>query len=158
MASAALWPYSVERLFLFVVSKRLRAFRNYFFTGGVVEGNGSCRAAFRESAARRGSTASLYPHPALRFCRGIQRIASYDRSSIGKHLTHPRSLEACMTCEKYTLVFVKIKYIFHFIYFAKSGIFGTECSQRFHGALFSANNFSNIAFSRMLSIHCQKPS
>ena len=36
------------------------------FTGGVVEGNGRCRAAFCESAARRGSTASLHPHPALR--------------------------------------------------------------------------------------------
>ena len=63
---AAVVVVAAERLFLFVVSKRLRAFRNYFFTGGVVEGNGSCRAAFCESAARRGSTASLHPHPALR--------------------------------------------------------------------------------------------
>ena len=30
----ALWPCSAERVFLFVVPKRLRAFRNYFFTGG----------------------------------------------------------------------------------------------------------------------------
>ena len=36
------------------------------FTGGAVEGNGICSAAFCESAALRGSTASLYPHPALR--------------------------------------------------------------------------------------------
>ena len=33
MRSALLCAYSAERLFLFVVSKRLRAFRNYFFTG-----------------------------------------------------------------------------------------------------------------------------
>ena len=29
----ALWPCSEEWMFLFVVPKRLRAFRNYFFTG-----------------------------------------------------------------------------------------------------------------------------
>ena len=33
MASASLQPLSAEELFLFVVPKRLRAFRNYFFTG-----------------------------------------------------------------------------------------------------------------------------
>ena len=33
MASAELWPSSAERIPLFVVPKRLRAFRNYFFTG-----------------------------------------------------------------------------------------------------------------------------
>ena len=32
MASAALWPSSAERISLLVVPKRLRAFRNYFFT------------------------------------------------------------------------------------------------------------------------------
>ncbi len=32
MASASLQPLSAEELFLFVVPKRLRAFRNYFFT------------------------------------------------------------------------------------------------------------------------------
>ena len=51
----ALCAYSAERLFLFVVSNRLRAFRNYFFTGGVVEGNSRCSAAFCESAALRGN-------------------------------------------------------------------------------------------------------
>lgn len=35
----ALWPCSAERVFLFVVPKRLRAFRNYFFTGRVVTVN-----------------------------------------------------------------------------------------------------------------------
>ena len=54
MRSALLCASSAEGLFLFVVSKRLRAFRNYFFTGEVVTKNGSCRAAFCESTARRG--------------------------------------------------------------------------------------------------------
>ena len=43
------------------IAAQPQPFRNYFFTGGVVEGNGSCRAAFCESAARRGSTADLHP-------------------------------------------------------------------------------------------------
>ena len=37
----------------FGVQKRLRAFLNPFFTGGVVEENGICSAAFCESAALR---------------------------------------------------------------------------------------------------------
>ena len=48
------------------IAAQPQPFRNYFFTGGVVEGNGRYCAAFCESAALRGSTASLYPHPALR--------------------------------------------------------------------------------------------
>jgi len=47
MASAALWPSSVELLFLFAVPKRLRAFRNCFFTDRAV----SVKCIF--SAARR---------------------------------------------------------------------------------------------------------
>ena len=70
MASAVLWPYSAERLFLFVVSKRLRAFRNYFFTGGVVEENGICSAAFCESAALRGSTPSVIAYGDATFPKG----------------------------------------------------------------------------------------
>ena len=34
MRSALFCASSAERIFLFVVPKRLRAFRNYFFTGG----------------------------------------------------------------------------------------------------------------------------
>ena len=34
--------------------ERLRTLRHCIFTGGDVEENGSCRAAFCESAARRG--------------------------------------------------------------------------------------------------------
>ena len=41
-----------------VVQKRLRAFLNPIFTGGVVEKNGSCSAAFYESAALRASACS----------------------------------------------------------------------------------------------------
>ena len=54
---------------LFVVPKRLRAFQNYFFTGGVVRDNGICSAVFCESMALWESTASLRPHPALRATR-----------------------------------------------------------------------------------------
>ena len=43
----------------FGVQKRLRAFLNPFFTGGVVEENGICSAAFCESAALRGSVLAL---------------------------------------------------------------------------------------------------
>ena len=39
----ALWPCSEEWIFLFVVPKRLRAFRNYFFTEGAIAGNGIYR-------------------------------------------------------------------------------------------------------------------
>ena len=56
MASAgALAIISGRIIFNFGVQKRLRAFLNPIFTGGVVEGNGSCRAAFCESAALRES-------------------------------------------------------------------------------------------------------
>ena len=42
----------------FGVQKRLRAFLNPIFTGGVVEKNGSCSAAFCESAALRAGARS----------------------------------------------------------------------------------------------------
>ena len=58
MPSAALWAYSAEKVFLFGVLKSLRAFQNPFFTGGVVDENGSCIAAFCESAALRASACS----------------------------------------------------------------------------------------------------
>jgi len=40
------------------IAAQPQPFRNYFFTGGVVEGNGSCRAAFCESAALRAGACS----------------------------------------------------------------------------------------------------
>ena len=42
-------------IFNFAILENLRIFQNCLFTGGVVEGNGSCRAAFCESAALRES-------------------------------------------------------------------------------------------------------
>ena len=45
--------------FLFGIQKSLRAFLNPLFTGGVVEENGRCSAAFCESAALRGSVFAL---------------------------------------------------------------------------------------------------
>ena len=42
-----------KNYFNFGVLKSLRAFQNPFFTGGVVEENGTCSAAFYESAALR---------------------------------------------------------------------------------------------------------
>ena len=42
--------------FLFGIQKSLRAFLNPLFTGGVVEENGICNAAFCESAALRDSS------------------------------------------------------------------------------------------------------
>ena len=44
-----LWPYSEEWIFLFVVPKRLRAFRNYFFTGGVTPSGADAPAPPRGS-------------------------------------------------------------------------------------------------------------
>ena len=66
MPSAALWPCSAELLFKISRLSRSAERSKRIFTGGAVEGNGICSAAFCESAALRGSTASLYPHPALR--------------------------------------------------------------------------------------------
>ena len=67
MASAcALAIISGRKLYIFGIAERLRALRYPIFTGGVVEGNGICNAAFCESAALREDTAGLRPHPALR--------------------------------------------------------------------------------------------
>ena len=67
MASAcALAMFSGKNIYNFAILENLRIFQNCLFTGGVVTANGICSAAFCESAALRGSTASLYPHPALR--------------------------------------------------------------------------------------------
>ncbi len=52
MRSALLCASSAEKIFLFAAPKRLRAFRSCFFTGGVVAGNGSCRACFLRKQPR----------------------------------------------------------------------------------------------------------
>ena len=48
------WPCSAEKVFLFVVPKRLRAFRNYFFTGGGVAWNGICCKNLRFASCKKG--------------------------------------------------------------------------------------------------------
>ena len=45
-------------IYNFGIAERLRALRYPIFTGGVVEGNGICSAAFCESAALRASACS----------------------------------------------------------------------------------------------------
>ena len=67
MASAcALAMFSGKNIYNFAILENLRIFQNCLFTGGVVEENGICSAAFCESVALRESTAGLRPHPALR--------------------------------------------------------------------------------------------
>ena len=54
MCSAALCTYSAERIiYNFGFQESLRTFLKPIFTGEVVEENGSCSAAFYESAALR---------------------------------------------------------------------------------------------------------
>ena len=65
-AACALAIISGRIILNFGFQESLRTFLKPIFTGGVVEGNGICRAAFCESAALRKSAADLRPHPALR--------------------------------------------------------------------------------------------
>ena len=46
----------------FAILENLRIFQNCLYTGGVVEGNGSCRAAFCESAAGSRLALSVTAH------------------------------------------------------------------------------------------------
>ena len=50
----ALAIFSGKIIYNFGIAERLRALRYPIFTGGVVEENGICSAAFCESAALRG--------------------------------------------------------------------------------------------------------
>ena len=61
----ALRIFSGKDIYNFAILENLRIFQNCLFTGGVVEENGICSAAFCESAALRESTANLRP---LRLC------------------------------------------------------------------------------------------
>ena len=58
MASALLWVYSAERIFIISRLARSAERSKRIFTGGVVEENGICSAAFCESAALRASACS----------------------------------------------------------------------------------------------------
>ena len=54
MASAcAMAMFSGKNIYNFAILENLRIFQNCLFTGGVVEENGICSAAFCESAALR---------------------------------------------------------------------------------------------------------
>ena len=60
MASAcALAMFSGKNIYNFAILENLRIFQNCLFTGGVVEENGICSAAFCESAALRVSVLAL---------------------------------------------------------------------------------------------------
>jgi len=62
MASAcALAIFSGKIIFNRAMPERLRTLRHCIFTGGVVEGNGICSAAFCESAAGRVGSPSQSP-------------------------------------------------------------------------------------------------
>ena len=54
MLRCALHIFSGKNIYNVGIPERLRTLRYSIFTGGVVEENGSCRAAFCESAALRG--------------------------------------------------------------------------------------------------------
>ena len=51
----ALGIFSGKNIYNFAILENLRIFQNCLFTGGVVEENGICSAAFCESAALRES-------------------------------------------------------------------------------------------------------
>ena len=51
----ALRIFSGKNIYNFAILENLRIFQNCLFTGGVVEGNGICSAAFCENAALRES-------------------------------------------------------------------------------------------------------
>ena len=72
MRSALLWPSSAERIFLFVVPKRLRAFRNYFFT-------------------RR----DLERTPSVKTCGFASSLGEGAFGMAAKFLAKPQSLRAC---------------------------------------------------------------
>ena len=55
----ALRIISGKNIYNFAILENLRIFQNCLFTGGVVEENGICSAAFCESAALRESTPSV---------------------------------------------------------------------------------------------------
>ena len=65
MASAcALAMFSGKNIYNFAILENLRIFQNCLFTGGVVEENGICSAAFCESAALRLVSSPSQSNPA----------------------------------------------------------------------------------------------
>ena len=69
----------------------------------------------------------------------------------------PRAFEACMSCDQDTLSFEStVENVYHS--YLMSSDTGTERSHFFQGARSSCRSLSRRFFSRMLSMHCQKPS
>ena len=64
-SACALGIISGKNIFNFAILENLRIFQNCLFTGGVVEENGICSAAFCESAALRGIVGSPSQSPAV---------------------------------------------------------------------------------------------
>ena len=87
MIQNALCTYSAERLFLFRVCRGLRAAPNAIFTGGVVEENGICSAAFCESAALRGSELAL----SVIACGDATSPKGRGKSTAGSFLVSPNT-------------------------------------------------------------------
>ena len=90
MASAcALAIFSGKIIFNRAMPERLRTLRHCIFTGGVVEENGRCSAAFCESAALRGaplpsSPTAMPPSPRGRLFRGGGKLCgSIERRPLG---------------------------------------------------------------------------
>ena len=67
---------------------------------------------------------------------------------VNNQATRNDSASFCKSRHRYSPFIIRLRY----------SRFGMERSQRFQGALSSANNFSRRFFSWILSIHCQKPS
>ena len=57
-SACALAMFSGKNIYNFAILENLRIFQNCLFTGGVVEENGICSAAFCESAALRAGARS----------------------------------------------------------------------------------------------------
>ena len=57
-SACALGRISGKNIYNFAILENLRIFQNCLFTGGVVEENGICSAAFYESAALRAGARS----------------------------------------------------------------------------------------------------
>ena len=98
MASAcALAIFSGKIIFNRAMPERLRTLRHCIFTGGGVEENGSCRAAFCESAAQRGaplpsSPTAMPPSPRGRLFAVAGNFAAAPKGAPLGELAKPQAL------------------------------------------------------------------
>ena len=77
----ALRIFSGKIIYNFAILENLRIFQNCLFTGGVIKENGSCSAAFCESAALREKGSPSQSKP-----------IGFDSSPKGRALGSPRKL------------------------------------------------------------------